>query len=178
MHCEGLGVEEFSYKKAVEAFLKSAQLGNSEGMRLLGDMYRRGDGVGEDTNKAARWYKSSAEAGNITGMLNYVVCCHDKELYDEALPWLHRGAEMGNLTCHMQLGVYYLNGFGVREDLELARQHLEIAAKDGCEQACEILAALEQRAFAPRSSTGSAGCVNERPSGHESQACCTACLVM
>ena len=52
------------YNKAVDQYRKSAEKGNAEAQRKLGEMYQNGSGVKRDLPEAAKLYLKAAEQGN------------------------------------------------------------------------------------------------------------------
>lgn len=61
-------VVEFWAKKAFVAYRKAADAGDSWAMDMLGDMYKRGEGVEQNKMEAFKWYRKAADAGNATAM--------------------------------------------------------------------------------------------------------------
>ena len=60
---QGKGVRR-DYLKAMEYYLKAADMGSPEGMFNVGELYERGMGVEKDIAKAAEWYKKASAAGD------------------------------------------------------------------------------------------------------------------
>jgi tetratricopeptide (TPR) repeat protein len=57
---DGMGVNE---RLAFYWFMQSAKQGNEISQFYVGECYRKGDGVEEDTEKAREWYQKAAENG-------------------------------------------------------------------------------------------------------------------
>ena len=51
-------------ERAVSCFKKSAEFGNAEAQRLLGDCYSLGEGIREDKQEAVKWYSLAAGQGD------------------------------------------------------------------------------------------------------------------
>ena len=66
---DGLGVPK-DIEKAIELLEASAQLGNSKAFGILGTLYRAGDGVTADRQKALKYYIQGAEAGDHSSALS------------------------------------------------------------------------------------------------------------
>ena len=50
---------------AIKWYTRAAELGDAHAQYLLGRMYRKGEGVPQDYKTAFKWYKLSAEQGNV-----------------------------------------------------------------------------------------------------------------
>ena len=53
------------YERALDVFKRSAAIGWSPSMRLIGLMYANGEGVVRDLGQARRWWERSIERGNV-----------------------------------------------------------------------------------------------------------------
>jgi TPR repeat protein len=78
---------------------------------MLGMMYENGDGVPEDSARAAEWYRKAAEQDNAEAQSNLGVMY----LLGEGVPkdaalavqWFRRSAEQGNAAAQYNVGVMY-----------------------------------------------------------------------
>ena len=54
------------FDKAIEWYTKAADLGNSDAMKMIGNMYKLGSLYGgeDDLEKAIEWYQKAADLGN------------------------------------------------------------------------------------------------------------------
>ena len=109
-------------------------------------MYKQGDGVGEDIEKAIDWAKRAAEQGHLNSQRNlgawYGRGSEGVEVDDEeAFKWYLMAAKQGYESSTIIVGGRYLYGSGVDKDLvrayawlsasdsEMARGYLEHARK-------------------------------------------------
>ena len=57
--------------------------------------------------------------------------------YAEAAKWYRMGADQGNSTAQMNLGIMYFDGTGVIQDYLMSHMHLNLAASKGEEKAAQ-----------------------------------------
>ena len=112
-------------------------------------MYEQGDGVGKNPDKAAYWYKKSAEqdspeAQNNLGHLYEVGEGVPKD-YNEAVQWYARAANLGHAVSQLNLGRMYTQGKGVPKDYVVAYTWYTLAIFQGNQTATKwrILVANE-----------------------------------
>ena len=55
--------ERGDYKTAYKLFLLLAEQGDADAQKVLGDMYKQGQGVPQDYQEALKWYRLAAEQG-------------------------------------------------------------------------------------------------------------------
>ena len=70
MYAEGTEVPK-DEAKAYVYYKKAADLGNSNGVRMLGVCYEYGMGVAIDKTAALKYYKQAADQGNQKAQKNY-----------------------------------------------------------------------------------------------------------
>ena len=130
--------------RALDLFLKAADMGDSSGMRNAGYCYAVGKGCERDKMIGAMWYTRAAEAGNAAA------CCNIGVMYDYgngveksptlAVAWFQRGAEGGNRRSMTNLGEHCMTGEGLESrDLDAAEYWL---LKSGSPRAMYRLAEL------------------------------------
>lgn len=64
-------------KKALSCFKKAAGLNCHEAFARIGDIYRYGNGVGQDDTMARKWYGKGADVGEIMATLKLAECYRD-----------------------------------------------------------------------------------------------------
>lgn len=69
----GFGDELQDYEKALKYYLQSIKLGSIEAYQDVGNMYRFGEGVKEDKNKALEYFKIGTERGCINCFVDLAV---------------------------------------------------------------------------------------------------------
>lgn len=128
-------IEKEDYTRGIEYRLKAAEMGSSEAMYALGNMYRIGFGVPQDYSKAAEWLKKASDAGNDDAMAllgeMYRFGFFFSEDKEEAIKWYNKALEYENTDAMIFLGQMYLNGEGVDQDSERAIELFEKAASKG-----------------------------------------------
>jgi len=126
-------------ERAASCFKKSAEFGNAEAQRLLGDCYFWGEGIREDTREAVKWYRLAAGQGNAEAQRNLGDCYSwgegIREDKQEAVRWYRLAAEQGDAEAQRSLGDCYFFGNGIREDTREAVRWYRLAAGQGNEEA-------------------------------------------
>lgn len=146
-----------------------AQDGDPVAQFALGERFARGEGVDQDSARAAEWFRKAAEQGDAGAQLflGNLYSSGDGVAEDaaEAVRWYMAAAEQGvdgsAAAAQFLLGVAYYNGNGVEKDVEEAYFWLHLA--DGSETggsglkeiaasqfSFERLAAIQQRVEAWR----------------------------
>mgnify|MGYP003370406865 FL=1 len=107
----------------------------AEAQFSLGLLYQEGDGVQQDPAEAFKWYKKSAELGNIHAQNNLGRMYFQGESVPqnsaEAFKWYKKAAENGNTQSQYNLGVMYRNGRGVEQSYEKAVEYYRLARGRG-----------------------------------------------
>ena len=117
MYRDGHGVTQ-NYKTAVELFKQSAAQGYSAGQGNLAKMYRDGKGVEQNYRLALHWFLKAAEERSSADRLN---------------PKLRHWKEGAVVQSEAQfnLGMFYMNGNGVKQDYETAFDWFRLSAELG-----------------------------------------------
>nr|VFJ46786.1 MAG: Putative peptidoglycan binding domain-containing protein [Candidatus Kentron sp. DK] len=125
---------------AVVTRLKArAEQGDAETQNRLGNMYYHGDGVPEDRERAAYWYRKAANQGYAPGQFNLARLYRAGKGVDQdhalAIHWYRKAAEQGLPIAQFFLGKSYAEGQGVDKDPVVAYRWLDRAAAQGDEDA-------------------------------------------
>ena len=64
---------------------------------------------------------------------------YDKNLFSEAVKWLHDAVKAGHAKAKFYLGLCHYYGYGMPKDEEAATQLIREAAQGGCTDAMEYL---------------------------------------
>ncbi len=135
--------ERMRMKDEISQLRMSAEQGDAEAQNLLGVCYENGQGVEQDYEEAARWYRKSAEQGFAMAQANLGGCYYFgngvEQDYREAVKWFRKAAEQGVALAQRWLGNCYLNGAGVEQDKAEAVKWLRKAADQGEKEAKEWL---------------------------------------
>lgn len=148
--------------KSSHAERLTAVLGDTEAMSNLGRRYCSGNGVGQDFDEAAKWYrkalwKGSAEARCGLGLL-YLSGKGVGRDPGKALKWLQESADLGFAGAMKSLGDMYAGGDGVPQDDEAAADWYRNAAEHGSADAEYILGEMySEGKLVPRNDGVAAG---------------------
>ncbi len=133
--------------------LEKAEIGDPQAMYDVARRYERGRGVDPSMERAVRWYRKCAAAGNPAcqarlGVLHFegrgVAQDHRK-----ALELLRPAAEAGIPAAQYQLGVMYQYGTGVPQNRQTALQWYRRALENGDYRAEKKLAELRRQPATP-----------------------------
>lgn len=130
----------------VEKLQKKVAKGDTEAMRELAAHYETGFGLPVDTAKALELYRQADAAGNKDAKgdlsrltLYYSVLGHDSA---ECYRLANASADAGSPYGTYRLGVCYLDGVGVKKDMQRFKELNEKAIAMGCEEALTLKARL------------------------------------
>lgn len=141
MYQYGEGVAQ-NYGKAVKCFEAAAEQDYANAYYALGWMYMYGSGVQRSHEKAFGYFSMAVtkreeypEAQDILGRM-YEEGQFVTQNYGKAFKWYKKAAEGGIPHAQSKLGEMYLNGWGVRQDMELGEMWLsKFVAQTGSNQA-------------------------------------------
>ena len=109
------------YETAYKQWKPLAKAGDAEAQYNLGFMYRRGEGVKQDDEKAAYWYRRAADQGDAEGQyILGVMYEHGSGVaqdYHQAISWYLKATEQQYASAQYSLAVMYYNGRGVAKDM-------------------------------------------------------------
>lgn len=93
--------------------------------------WRRDPMTDETFSKAKRFSKMAAEQGNDNAQLVYGITFEMEKDYKNALIWFHKAGEQGNGEALYTIARFYMEGYGVKEDLGKAFEYYMKSAKQG-----------------------------------------------
>jgi TPR repeat protein len=96
-----------------------------------GIKHKYGLGVRADAAEAARFFKMSADAGCTTGMFNYCFSVLNSGKRQEALEYLKRAADRGNIDALLNYALALEQGWGGGPDLAEAKRYYKLSADAG-----------------------------------------------
>lgn len=112
------------YGAALAEILPLAEAGDAQAQRLLGVMYRQGQGVDKDGEKAIYWTKKAVEQGDGPAQFNLANMYETGDAVAKnlvlAAKWYHQAARAGIPLAEYRLGAFYLDGLGGSSDRVLA----------------------------------------------------------
>lgn len=95
----------------------------------MGMRYKNGDGVEPNAEMAVAYFKIAAELGHMLAQMavgSYYYAMND--CY-EAIKWIGMAAELGNAEALFNMGVFYMEGMGCDQDMELSAKYFHRAAR-------------------------------------------------
>jgi TPR repeat protein len=126
-------------------YVKSAELGHTEAMYILGLHHDLGSvGAFKDSRRAAYWWRKAAELGH-TGAMAELGTCYAlgrgvPRDYGAYVEWHRKAADLGDTSAMHKLGQSYLTGLWVKTDEKQALGWYRKAADLGDDAAMRILA--------------------------------------
>ena len=128
--------EQGDFKNAVLYFEKGVTLGSLESYCNLGYCYQEGLGVVLNSRKAFELYMVAADHEYVRGHMlfaaSYMNGMGVEQSFPEAMKWLEKAANAGNLVAMYYLGAIYSEGEeGVKPDAKKAKAWFKKAAAEG-----------------------------------------------
>ena len=121
--------------EAEKKYRAAAEKGDIGAQFKLGLCYAKGDGVLQDDQKMAYWWRKAADQGYVKAQVNMALCyANGKGVPQddaEAVKWYHKAAIRGNPVAQYELGVCYTCGRGVVKDCGKASHWMQKAAVQG-----------------------------------------------
>lgn len=123
------------YQTAFKLWLPLAEGGDVSAQNNIGYMYRRGEGMPQNSEKAASWWRKAAEAGNADAQNNLGNCYADgvgvKQSWEDANEWYVKSAKQGHALAQSNLGASFGAGHGVARDWAESTKWYQLAADQG-----------------------------------------------
>ncbi len=145
---------EKSYEQAASLYMRAAEKGNLWAMNNLCNMHLYGEGVEKNLSLAFHFCREPARAGNSSSMVMIAEIVlnleerpfsEDKELAEKtAFQFYEMAATRKHVHGQYMLGLFYENGRGVPENVEIAKEWYEKAAAQGHEEASVALRQLSK----------------------------------
>jgi len=113
----------------------SASSGDIKAQIELGCMYRDGDRVEQDGNKAVEWLTKAANQGSTKAKFNLGHMYKDGDgiplNYSKAIEWFTLASEEGDMDSLVWIGILHQRGHGFSQDLSKAAECFSEAASKG-----------------------------------------------
>jgi len=122
---------------AVEWYRRSAERGHTGAQICVGVCLTNGAGVKKDVAEGLSWLRRAYRAGLSCAAYNIAVTYRQNGDFRRAVHWFRTAAARGDFdaVAHLQLGIHYYWGKGVRTDARAAVRCFRKAAKG--ESICE-----------------------------------------
>ena len=122
-------------QKAILAYEKGLELGNTGCMKRLGEVYSGGAGVPADPQKGFTYHHKAALAGDKDAQREVAKYYADGEGNQQALPeaaqWFRKAADQGDTYSQFRLGACYLDSVGLPKDPDKGAYWMARAAEQG-----------------------------------------------
>jgi TPR repeat protein len=132
--------------KAAELYSLAVAQGHAEAQRLLGLMYRRGEGVPQNSKKAVDLISLAAAQGHAHAQYSLALMYRAGDWVPQnskkAAELLSQAVAQGHTAAQFHLGVMYGKGDGMPQDTARGLALLQQAAAQGWEPAQEALAGI------------------------------------
>ena len=116
------------YGKALELWLRGAELENKESQCSIADAYRQGQGVERDMGKAKHYWELAAVGGDVVSRYNLGMLEASIGSLDRAMKHFMISAGAGCDDSLNQIREYFMHGAATKDDFEKAlRAHKEAA---------------------------------------------------
>ncbi|HCE66871.1 MAG: hypothetical protein A2X82_11665 [Geobacteraceae bacterium GWC2_55_20] len=130
------------FSTAVQYLRKSADAGFAAAQNNLGMAYDTGEGVQADANEALKWYTKAAKQ-DYTEAFNNIGCLYNEyQQYAEAFQYFSKAAAKGHSSGQLNLGLQYVNGMGVNQNMSEGIAWLKKSAAQGNSGAVSVLREL------------------------------------
>jgi uncharacterized protein len=110
-----------------------AEAGDAAAQLALGRAYQNGNGVRQNDELAAKWYRNAADQGNAAAQNNLGVMYRAglgvEKNKEEAMKWYHMAARQGNANAMFNIGAAYYDG-DVERASELAAYEWFVLAEE------------------------------------------------
>ena len=129
---------------AVNQWQEPALRGDAEAQFRLGQAYRLGKGAEQDLTKAEELFAKAAAQGHKEAADNYGLLLFHRGEKKQALPYLRTATDRGDARAQYLLGLAYFNADNVERDWPRAYALVNLARKQGLEQATTALQQIDQ----------------------------------
>lgn len=120
--------EAGDFALALRSFERGSDLGSSECLTRLAYLYDEGVGVEVDKPLAMKLYRRAWRLGGSTCAANNIAILYrEVGRHREMFRWFQRAAQRGDDSAQLELAKCYLEGVGVRKNVQLALRCLAIA---------------------------------------------------
>lgn len=138
----GMFLEDIKSADCEKCFRLGSALGDADCSREMGELYRYGDYVDENPEKAIYFFKLSAEQGNTNSLVSAGEVCLDEQNYDRAFEYFTTAYQSDDPVAAYYIGKMYYYGTGVEESDEKAFPYLKMASDKDFRPANVMLASL------------------------------------
>ncbi|MBR1442123.1 MAG: sel1 repeat family protein, partial [Firmicutes bacterium] len=121
--------------KSFDLFLEAANMGSTDAAYRVAHMYCKGEGIGRDRKRAAKWYTVAADSGNIQACRElgdmYFYGRGVEISYDKAYKYFKEAADRNDEYSLYMLAEFYLSDILSMKDTAKGKELLKEAAEKG-----------------------------------------------
>jgi len=143
LYLNGNGVSK-DVQQALRLYRTASENGNALAQFNLGILYMNGNGVQQDDGLAVHWFELAARHGSVPAQCNMNFMITNgrgiKADPQEALRWARMAANNNDRVCQYVMGVHYMKGDDVPQDIVVGRELFYKSAQQGYGPAGEGLA--------------------------------------
>lgn len=143
-----------NYPLAVQEWQASVISGDVVAMYHLGQAYRLGKGTAQDLGKAEELFRQAAAQGHAASAGNFGLLLFNRGEKKQAMPYLQTAANRGDPRAQYLLGLAYFNADTVERDWPRAYALVNLARKQGLEQATSALQQIDSHISAEQREQG------------------------
>lgn len=129
--------EKGDFTHARECYERGAALNDFLCLHSLGYMYDVGEGVVEDKAVAMKLYRKAWALGSHASAANIAILYRQQSRRRTMFRWYERVALAGDGSARLDIAKCYLNGIGVRKNVQAALRNLVVAVASDYITECE-----------------------------------------
>ena len=115
----------------MRSLLLQAELGDTNAMVYLGDIYNKQENFVWDPYLATKWYNEAADKGNFSAMNKLGIKYENLRDHVKAYAWSLKAAMGGCTESMLRISFHYIRGLAIDIDIDIGLQWLKKAAKGG-----------------------------------------------
>ena len=135
--------QQGDYATAVGEWRGPAGAGDADAQFNMGQAYRLGRGVEQNTRQAEVYYAKAAAQGHVKAADNLGLLLFQNGRREEAMPYVRDAADRGDPRAQYLLGIAHFNGDMVQRDWVRAYALLTLANSAGLPQAAGAVAQMD-----------------------------------
>lgn len=124
-----INIKEENYDKCLYYLSVGKYYGHIPSIKLLADLYFKGDKIEKNLNIAIELYKSLVEKGEIKYLDNIGKCHYQLKKYDQAFFYFEKGSKIPIDDSIYHLAICYSKGQGTRIDISKAIELYQIGVE-------------------------------------------------
>ncbi len=141
MYEEGIGFEK-DREKAFGWYMKAAEQNIPDAQfKVASILVAESPSLNEE--EAVKWYTKASVLGFLPAMVNLGIMKYTRAEYDDAFKWFNSAAYRNDPDAQFYLGRLYIEGKGVKKDIDLGVKWLRLSAGNGNKAAKDVIERVE-----------------------------------